>query len=223
MKNTALCRTYIIGDVQGCYVELQKLLECIDYNPDRDQLAFVGDLVNRGPDSLSVLRFLKQLRNPWIVLGNHDLYLLILGYKLMPSTAYSHTLDAVMNAPDAEDLLEWLRHRNLLLFNAQTNMALVHAGIPPQWNIHRSLDLAAEVEHALQGPDFKNYLSNLFGDTLTAWDPFSTGPLRLRYITNAFTRMRLCTQDGELDFHNEDPHHIVNPACNHSNCIIWQV
>src|SRR3990167_3130406 len=97
--------TYIIGDVQGCYTELQNLLELVDYNPDHDQLGFVGDLVNRGPDSLAVLRFLKTLNHPWIVLGNHDLYLLILGYRLMPPHSYEHTLHQVLAAHDHADLL----------------------------------------------------------------------------------------------------------------------
>lgn len=203
--------TYIIGDVQGCYVELQQLLERINYHPDQDHLAFAGDLVNRGPDSLSVLRFLKTLRNTSIVLGNHDLYLLILGYKLMPSNAYTHTLDPVIDAPDALDLLDWLRHQKILLFHSDTNMALVHAGIPPQWSIEQSLGYANEIEQILQGPHFEDYLLHLFGDTPTKWNPQSTGYIRWRYITNAFTRMRFCTQNGQLDFIHQDPSHIPHP------------
>jgi bis(5'-nucleosyl)-tetraphosphatase (symmetrical) len=188
---------YIIGDVQGCYKELQALLGLIDYNPDRDQLGFVGDLVNRGADSLHVLRFLKNLRDPLIVLGNHDLYLLILGYQLMSLDAYHHTLDDVINAPDCHDLLDWLRHQSVLIHDK--NALLVHAGIPPQWNISESLSHAKEVEAILQGPRFDFFLKNLFGDKPLAWNNKLEDVERWRYIINALTRMRLCTKTGKLN------------------------
>ncbi len=190
--------TYIIGDVQGCYIELQQLLEKINYNPDRDQLGFVGDLINRGPDSLAVLRFLKDLKNPLIVLGNHDLYFLILGFELMPLDAFTHTLYEVMQAPDRLELQDWLRHQPLTQF--ENNQLLVHAGIPPQWSLSQTIALAKEVEAELQGPHFKKYLKDLFGNEPAIWNNNLTGQARLRYITNVLTRMRFCTQQGELDF-----------------------
>lgn len=189
--------TYIIGDVQGCYQELQELLQTIDFNPDTDKLAFVGDIVNRGPNSLEVLRFIKQLKNPWVVLGNHDLFLLIIGYELMPTDAYEHTLDAVLRAPDKQDLIEWLRHQPLI--HAENQALLVHAGLPPQWNVEESLQYAEEVAAILQGPNFQKFLTHLFGDEPSTWSNSLNEQDRWRYITNALTRMRFCSEAGELD------------------------
>jgi len=189
--------TYIIGDVQGCYSELQALLETISFNPDNDKLAFVGDIVNRGPNSLEVLRFIKQLKNTWVVLGNHDLFLLIIGYGLMPADAYTHTLDSVLNASDKHELIEWLRHQPLIY--TENNTLLVHAGLPPQWSVQESLQHADAVKNILQGPTFKDFLKNLFGNEPTKWNSNLMGMERLRYITNAFVRMRFCSETGELD------------------------
>lgn len=189
--------TYLIGDVQGCYRELQALLQKINFNPNSDRLGFVGDIVNRGPNSLEVLRFIKQLKNYWLVLGNHDLYLLILGYGLMPTDSYVHTLDPVLYAPDKIELLEWLRHQPLI--HTENNALLVHAGLPPQWNVPQSLRYAQEVTTTLRGPHFQEFLSQLFGDQPCAWDETLSGQNRLRYITNALVRMRFCSQTGELD------------------------
>lgn len=200
--------TYIIGDVQGCFTELQHLLELIDYNPAQDQLGFVGDLVNRGPDSLQVLRFLKSLSNPWIVLGNHDLYLLILGYKLMPIDSYQHTLHQVIEAPDCIELLDWLRHQAIVHYSEQHQAVLVHAGIPPQWSISESLPLAQELESILQGPKFLAFLADLFGNHPASWHANMQGQQRWRYLSNAFTRMRLCTAEGRLEFTDQDPRNI---------------
>lgn len=190
--------TYIFGDVQGCYIELQHLLEKINFNPDHDRLGFVGDLVNRGPDSVAVLEFLITLKNPIIVLGNHDLYALILGYELMPLDSYSHTLHGLMRAPNRIQLLEWLRQQPLIHY--QNNQLFVHAGLPPQWTLEQSLACASEVEKALRGPNFKSFLTNLFGNDPAYWQNELTGQARLRYITNALTRLRFCTETGELDF-----------------------
>ncbi len=196
--------TYVIGDVHGCYAELQQLLEKIDYNPLHDELNFVGDVVNRGSDSLQVLRFLKNQPRVNVVLGNHDLYLLILGYGLMAEDAYNHTLQAVMDASDRLDLLDWLRHQRLLLLNENLQSLIVHAGIPPQWTVAESLVHSQEVEQVLQGPDFPSYLSNLFGNEPANWSDQLQGQSRLRYITNALTRMRFCQQDGCLEFSAQD-------------------
>lgn len=192
--------TYIIGDVQGCYIELQQLLEKIAYNPQQDRLGFVGDLVNRGPDTVKVLRFLRELTDPIIVLGNHDLYALILGYELMPIDSYQHTLYEFMQAPDRFELLEWLRHLPLLQINHTETQLFVHAGIPPQWSLQEANTHAREVETALRGENFKKFLADLFGNQPGTWADSLQGQSRLRYITNALTRMRFCTNSGELDF-----------------------
>lgn len=191
--------TYIIGDVQGCYRELKELLALIQFDPSQDRLGFVGDLVNRGPHSLEVLRFIKSLSSPLIVLGNHDLFLLILGYELMPEDSYEHTLHNILRAPDKMELLEWLRGRPLVHYEKNDYALLVHAGLPPQWSIEENLERANEVSLTLQGPYFKEFLKNLFGDEPFQWDDDLKGQERLRYITNAFTRMRFCDEKGGLD------------------------
>ncbi len=193
--------TYLIGDVQGCYQELQNLLAAIDYQPDRDQLNFAGDLVSRGPDSLAVLRFIKSLKNSHIVLGNHDLHLLCVGHHV--SLPHPHDFDAILNAPDKNDLLEWLRFQPILHVNQQQNYAMVHAGIPPQWNMSNAIEHANALSDALKGEDFLALLQNMFGHEPTKWHDNLTGFDRLRYITNGFTRIRFCTIDGELDLVNK--------------------
>jgi bis(5'-nucleosyl)-tetraphosphatase (symmetrical) len=191
--------TYLIGDVQGCFKELQQLLRLVDFNPQQDRLGFVGDLVNRGPQSLEVLRFVKSLNAPMVVLGNHDLYLLILGYGLMPADAYQHTLYPILEAPDRLILLDLLRQQSLVYHDATSSILLVHAGIPPQWTITQSIQYAAEAEKVLRSSDYANFLKNLFGNDPGAWHDDLRGQDRLRYIVNAFTRMRFCDKQGHLD------------------------
>ncbi len=191
--------TYIIGDVQGCYHELQELLRLIRFNPKKDQLGFVGDLVNRGPNSLETLRFIKSLPSPMVVLGNHDLYLLILGLDLMPVDSYEHTLDKILEAPDKIELLSWLRQQPLIYHDAKKNFLLVHAGLAPQWSIQQNIDHAHEVETILRGKHHQDFLKQLFGDDPLEWRDDLTGQDRLRYITNVFTRLRFCDKKGHLD------------------------
>ncbi len=143
--------TYIIGDVQGCNTELQALLALIEFDPKQDRLGFVGDLVNRGPDSLATLRFIKNLPDPLVVLGNHDLHLLAIGYNVV-SYDGGHTLDEVLQAHDKEELLNWLRCRPLLLYEASFETVLVHAGIPPQWDLTQAISNAEEVAEQLLWP-----------------------------------------------------------------------
>lgn len=191
---------YLIGDVQGCYRELQELLDIINYNPARDRLGFVGDLVNRGSESLATLRFIKSCQKPLIVLGNHDLYLLALGYGVLKTQSH-HTLHDILDAPDKEDLLEWLRHQPLLM--QHDFGVMVHAGVPPQWTVPEAVTYAGEVESILQGPAFERVLGRLFHDDPRGWHPQLEGIARWRYIMNALTRMRFCTQAGELDLHHK--------------------
>ncbi|WP_264435804.1 symmetrical bis(5'-nucleosyl)-tetraphosphatase [Coxiella endosymbiont of Dermacentor marginatus] len=191
--------TYIIGDVQGCYYELRKLLSLVQFNPFQDRLGFVGDLVNRGPNSLEVLRFIKSLSSPLIVLGNHDLFLLMLGYDLISEGVYKHTLNDILRAPDKMELLEWLRYYPLVHYEENNHALLVHAGFPPQWSIEENLQHAKEVSAALQGLYFKDFLKNLFGDRTSQWNVDLKGQERLQYIVNAFTRIRFCDEDGVID------------------------
>lgn len=189
---------YAVGDIQGCHAELVQLLDRINFDSAADQLWLVGDLVNRGPGSLEVLRLVKSLGDSAItVLGNHDLHLL----AVAAGEAELHrtdTLDEILNAPDREELLHWLRHQRLL--HAQDGYVLVHAGLLPQWSVPEAESLAREVEAALCGDDYAIFMKRMYGNTPDRWDDSLTGYKRLRVIVNAFTRMRVCTREGEMEF-----------------------
>jgi bis(5'-nucleosyl)-tetraphosphatase (symmetrical) len=190
--------TYAIGDVQGCFDELQALLAACRFDPRRDRLWFVGDLVNRGPKSLEVLRFVRDLGpGADVVLGNHDLHLLCVAEGVARNRP-DDTLGAVLAAPDRDALLDWLRARPLLVANGA--WVMVHAGLLPQWSIERARSLADEVSRALCGPDGGAFLANLYGSRPTAWSDDLRGYDRLRVIVNAMTRMRFCTADGVMEF-----------------------
>jgi len=189
---------YAVGDIQGCYTELMQLLEKIRFDPAVDKLWLVGDLVNRGADSLQVLRLVKSLGDRAItVLGNHDLHLL----AVAAGTSRLHrgdTLDEILAAPDREELLNWLRHQRLL--HVEGDFVLVHAGLLPGWTVKQAVRLAHEVEVSLQSIDYVKYFSHMYGNQPAAWDDSLTGFKRLRVITNALTRMRICTDGGEMEF-----------------------
>ncbi|HXU93898.1 MAG TPA: symmetrical bis(5'-nucleosyl)-tetraphosphatase [Gallionella sp.] len=189
---------YAVGDVQGCHTELVQLLETIRFDQAQDKLWLVGDLVNRGPGSLEVLRLVKSLGDSAItVLGNHDLHLL----AVAAGTAELHrtdTLDEVLDAPDRDELLHWLRHQRLL--HAEGGYVLVHAGLLPQWSVEQTLGLAREVEAALQSDDYVTFLARMYGNSPHGWSDDLTGQKRLRVIVNALTRMRICTDSGEMEF-----------------------
>jgi len=190
---------YAIGDVQGCYDQLRHLLDQICFNPEKDKLWFAGDLVNRGPDSLKVLRFVKGLGSRAVtVLGNHDLHLLALSQHVDKHKDPKHTLDQILNAPDREELLHWLRHRPLMHYSKKRNFSIIHAGLPPQWDIPTALEHAAELESVLQGDGFHDFCQQMYGNLPDRWDPELEGMERLRFITNCFTRLRFCTADGSL-------------------------
>lgn len=191
--------TYAIGDIQGCFNELMQLLDQVQFS-DADQLWIAGDLVNRGPDSLATLRFLKSLGpRARIVLGNHDLHLLAVHYG-KTHLRRGDTLDAILAAPDREELMHWLRHQPLLIADRESGYVMVHAGIPPKWSLKKALKRAAEVEQVLQGPDAETYFSHMYGNEPGRWDKTLRGWDRLRVITNYFTRMRFCDAEGRLDF-----------------------
>ncbi len=191
---------YAIGDVQGCYDELRDLLDALTFNPKKDRLWLVGDLVNRGPKSLETLRYVKSLGDTAItVLGNHDLHLLAQAF--VPGTKpVEKSLRKVLKADDADELLDWLRHRPLLHYEAELNTVMVHAGIYPGWSLKKARKLAAEVEAALRGEKAGKFLQRMYGNKPDNWSGDMTGHSRLRFIVNSFTRMRFCRQDRSLDF-----------------------
>jgi bis(5'-nucleosyl)-tetraphosphatase (symmetrical) len=190
---------FAIGDVQGCCDELRALIERIGFSADRDELWFVGDLVNRGPKSLETLRFVHSLRdNSVVVLGNHDLHLLALVYGNAEKHKSSDTLADVLAAPDRDELLEWLLQLPLAHFDADHNDLLVHGGIIPQWTVGTTLALAREVETVLRA-DPRSLFEQMYGNRPDQWSESLSGTDRLRFTINVLTRMRVCTEDGRID------------------------
>jgi bis(5'-nucleosyl)-tetraphosphatase (symmetrical) len=192
--------TYVIGDVQGCDAELGELLALVRFDPTRDRVYFVGDLVNRGPASAAVLRRVKQLAELGAadsVLGNHDFFL-IMAYAGLARPHPGDTLEDVLHAPDADTLIEWLRHRPLLIDVG--NATLVHAGLLPAWDLTEARRLAREIESALRAPDPVPFLRELFGNEPRQWSASLTGMARARVIVNALARMRFCSADSTLEF-----------------------
>lgn len=195
--------TYIVGDIHGCYDELQQLLEIADFNSAEDELWVTGDLVARGPKSLETLRFLKGLGNrSRVVLGNHDLHLLAI-HQGLQANKKKYQLSPILNAPDCDELLTWLRQQPLLRRHPEFNFVMVHAGISPQWTIKQAEKLAGEVEQHLQSDNFKWLLKEMYGDHPESWSDELKGIERQRFIISAFTRMRYCFLDGALEFDNK--------------------
>lgn len=194
---------YVVGDLQGCFAPLQQLLHKVQFNPPRDQLWSVGDLVNRGPESLATLRYVKSLGDSFrMVLGNHDLHLLAVaryGERSRPED----TLVDILNAPDREALLDWLQAQPLLISAA--GYTLVHAGIPPQWSLPEAQQLAAEVETVLRSPHAEQFFATMYGDQPDNWSAQLPAPERWRVITNYLTRMRFCAANGRLELQNKQP------------------
>jgi bis(5'-nucleosyl)-tetraphosphatase (symmetrical) len=189
--------TYAIGDVQGCHDELQLLLGKSGYQ-QTDRLWFVGDLVNRGPKSLEVLRFVRSLgERAVVVLGNHDLHL-IAQYEGCERAREDDTFSDVLAAPDARELVDWLRLRPMM--HAEGGYAMVHAGLLPSWPLGKALALGHEVATALAAPDYREFLRHMYGSKPDRWDDKLRGWDRLRVIVNAMTRMRFCTPDGGMEF-----------------------
>ncbi len=193
--------TYAIGDLQGCQEPLLNLLEVIRFDARADRLLFVGDLVNRGPDSLEVLRFIKSLGDAAIcVLGNHDLHLLALA-EGFGRVHKGDTLDAVLEAPDRDELLHWLRRQRLAW--REGDVLMVHAGVLPGWTPDDTMARAAEAEAVLQGTHYREFFAQMYGNAPVAWDDGLEGIERLRVIVNAFTRLRYCSAEGEMEFHHK--------------------
>lgn len=189
---------YLIGDVQGCSGPLNSLLDKIDFSASRDTLFFLGDLVNRGPDSLGVLRQLMHLGDAArCLLGNHDLHLLAL-WQGVRSPGRRDTAQTALQAPDADALMDWLRHRPMAM--QAHGWLMVHAGVLPSWSAQQTLQLAREVERVLQGPDLKAFLTDMYGNEPTHWHDDLRGADRLRVVVNALTRLRFCSAQGQMDF-----------------------
>ena len=187
---------YAIGDLQGCLRPLERLIATLAFDPSRDRLWFVGDLVNRGPDSLECLRFVKALGDAALtVLGNHDLHLLCVA-EGVEKKRRRDTLDAILGAPDREELLHWLRHRPLM--HVEGGFALVHAGLLPEWTVVKARGLAAEVEAELRSADYRALLSRMYGDQPDRWRDGLKGDERFRVIVNAMTRLRVCDAEGAM-------------------------
>lgn len=207
--------TYAIGDLQGCYDSLLRLLEKLNFDEAKDTLWFAGDLVNRGPDSLSTLRFVKSLGNKAItVLGNHDLHLLAIAAK------HKKTKDAglkdILNAPDSEELLNWLRKLPLLHHDKKINYTMAHAGIYPTWSLTDAQTHAIELETVLRSDDYLEFILNMYGNLPEKWNDELTSWDRLRFICNSFTRMRYCELDGTLSFKSHGA-----PGTHPENTIPW--
>lgn len=198
------------GDIQGCRDAYQRLLTKAAPSDDTP-LWFAGDIINRGPESLNTLRDLMALGNRAVtVLGNHDLHLLSVSAGIRKSKK-GDTIDEILAAPDVEDLLDWVRHRPIAHF--ENNMLMVHAGVLPQWDIATTLELADEFQKALRAPDWKTMLASLYGNEPNKWRPKLKGADRLRVVCNAFTRLRFCTIDGEMDFTSSGTLESAPPGC----------
>lgn len=191
--------TYAIGDIQGCFASLEDLLYKIDFDKKQDTLWFAGDLVNRGPDSLSTLRFVKSLGSSAVtVLGNHDLHLLAIAADHKQTK--DKGLKKILKADDGPELVHWLRQQPLIHHDDNLNFTMVHAGIYPKWNLSQAQEYASELHEVLQGDDYLDFIHNMYGNKPKKWKKKLEGWERLRFICNVFTRMRFCNIDGKLDF-----------------------
>jgi bis(5'-nucleosyl)-tetraphosphatase (symmetrical) len=189
---------YAIGDIQGCFHELQHLLTQLRFDPAQDRLWFAGDLVNRGPHSLETLRFVRNLGPAALtVLGNHDLHLLAVA-SVPSKLKAKDTLHPILDATDRDELLDWLRHQPLLHHDTDLGYTLVHAGLPPQWDLKQAQQCAHEVETQLRSANYADFFSHMYGDEPTQWSDTLTRWDRLRFITNCFTRLRYCDAEGHL-------------------------
>lgn len=203
--------TYLIGDIHGCYHELQSLLEQVAFDPEQDTLWLTGDLVARGPDSLGVLRFVHSLgESAKIVLGNHDLHLLAV-YAGISRNKPKDRLTALLEAKDADELINWLRRQPLLQVDREKKLVMAHAGITPQWDLETAIHCAREVEVVLASGTYPLFLDAMYGDMPNNWSDKLSGLARLRFSTNALTRMRYCFPGGQLDMICKDTPESAHP------------
>jgi bis(5'-nucleosyl)-tetraphosphatase (symmetrical) len=196
-----MSKIYAVGDVQGCAPSLRALVKSL---PKKSKMIFLGDLVNRGPDSLGALRQLKSLQESGqaeCILGNHDLHLLAIDAGLR-NTKGLDTVDGILKAPDRKELIDWIRNRPMALSNGK--VLTVHAGVLPQWDLQQTIECAQEVEKALRSKPYKQFLANMYGNIPNKWSNSLKGYERLRVITNALTRMRFCTPGGQMEFESKE-------------------
>ena len=190
--------TYVFGDIQGCFDELQTLLDDVQYDASRDRLWFVGDLINRGSKNLETLNFIIAQENAVVVLGNHDLHFLACATGNKQPTR-KDTFSDVLASPDLPAIIKWLRCKPLIHHEPDLGFTMVHAGLPPHWNIDLCLKRSAEVERCLQGDDYDSFFQHMYGNDPDSWSDTLSGMPRLRMITNYFTRMRFATAEGQLE------------------------
>jgi len=196
-----MSKIYAIGDIQGCAPSLKALVKKL---PAESKIIFLGDLVNRGPDSLGTLRYLKKLQEGKrieCILGNHDLHLLAVDAGIRKTKGLD-TVQPILDAPDRAELMHWLRHRPMALSNGK--VLTVHAGVLPQWDLQQTIECAQEVEKALRKKSYKDFLANMYGNTPNRWSNSLKGYERLRVITNALTRIRFCTPTGIMEFESKE-------------------
>lgn len=206
---------YCVGDIQGCYEELCRLLEKVDFDSAKDTLWLTGDLVARGPDSLKTLRLVKSLENSAkTVLGNHDLHLLAVASFIKPAKAKDY-LDELLNAPDLEQLIDWLRQQPLL-HQIDHSTLMCHAGIPPTWDLAQALKSAAVASDILKSDNYLTYIKNMYDSQPDAWSPELKGLEHFRYTLNALTRMRYVYHDKRLEFQHKDA-----PGTQFSELVPW--
>lgn len=193
---------YLLGDIQGCCDALDRLLDTVGFSPSRDHLYVLGDLVNRGPDSLGVLRRLRGLgASATCLLGNHDIHLLAVASGVRAAHR-SDTLEPILQAPDREEWVDWVRQRRVAVH--EHGWLMVHAGVAPQWDLPLTLSLAQKLESRLQGDDLKTFLQSVFGNEPSRWHEDLRGADRWRFAINAFTRIRFCHADGTLEFKSKE-------------------
>jgi bis(5'-nucleosyl)-tetraphosphatase (symmetrical) len=196
-----MSKIYAVGDIQGCAPSLKALVKKL---PAQSKMIFLGDLVNRGPDSLGTLRYLKKLQEEKrieCILGNHDLHLLAVDAGIRKTKGLD-TVQPILDAPDRAELMNWLRHRPMALSNGK--VLTVHAGILPQWDLQQTIECAQEVEKVLRKKSYKDFLANMYGNTPNKWSNSLKGYERLRVITNALTRIRFCTPTGAMEFESKE-------------------
>jgi len=207
---------YAIGDIQGCYYELQKLLNEINFDEKNDQLWFVGDLINRGPKSLQTIRFVKSLGDKAkVVLGNHDLHLLAVSKNIRPLSK-KDTMKEILTADDIHELINWIKSRPLLITDNNLGFTMVHAGLAPQWTLENAKNLARECELILQSEKINDFLTLMYGDKPNIWSESLEGCDKQRFIINCLTRIRFCNSDGKLNLDAK-----VAPGMQKKSLIPW--
>ena len=191
---------YIVGDIQGCFDSLQALLKKVKFNPEKDTLYCVGDLINRGPKSLKTIRFLKDLGDSCrVVLGNHDLHLISIYYGIR-SSSRKDTIAKLLKSSDAKKLIKWLRSKPLMIYDETDQFVISHAGIYPKWDIETALKYSSLFSDGLKNSGFKKVLKKMYGNEPQQLDSMSDYYAKLRFAVNAFTRMRFCNKEGDLSF-----------------------